>query len=90
MADIIEGPVTTVVDGDTFDMKVTRTGENNRAKYNDRERVRIADTDAAELPTAAGKQAKEALERKLGGKEVRCHVEARDAYGRVVAEVTIL
>ena len=90
MADTIRGPVTNVVDGDTFDMHVTHLGKNNKEKYNDDERVRIAGIDAPELNTKAGKIAKEKLEKKLSGKEVRCKVQSRDTYGRIVAEIEIL
>jgi len=40
MADTIRGLVTNIVDGDTFDMKVTHVGKNNKYEYNDEERVR--------------------------------------------------
>jgi endonuclease YncB( thermonuclease family) len=90
MAETIRGPVTNIVDGDTFDMKVTHTGKENKEKYNDNERVRIAEIDAPELNTPAGKRSKDQLERKLKGKDVRCYVQARDTYGRVVAKVTVL
>lgn len=79
-----------VVDGDTFEMKVTRIGNENRAKYNDEERIRISDLDAPELNAPYGHRSKDQLERKLKGKEVRCYVEARDSYGRIVAKVKIL
>ncbi len=75
--------MTNVVDGDTFDMKVTHTGKGNQTKYNNEERIRIADIDEPEPDTPAGKRSKEKLERKLKGKEVRCHVQARDFYGRL-------
>jgi len=90
MADTIRGPVTNVVDGDTFDIKVTHVGENNEDKYSNEERIRIADIDEPELRTAAGKRVKEQLLRKLNGKQVRCYVQARDTYGRIVAKVQIL
>jgi len=90
MADTIRGPVTNIVDGDTFDMKVTMTGNNNKENYNNEERIRIADIDAPELRTPGGQRSKELLERKLKGKEVRCYVKARDTYGRIVAEVKVL
>jgi len=90
MADTIRGPVTNIVDGDTFDMKVTHVGKNNKEKYNDNERIRIAKIDAPELDAPAGKRSKEQLERKLKGKEVRCYVQARDTYGRVVAEIKVI
>lgn len=90
MTDTIRGPVTAVIDGDTFDMNVTHEGTENGNKYGDHERIRIASIDAPELNTMAGKRSKETLERKLKGKEVRCHVKARDTYHRVVADVRVL
>jgi len=42
------------------------------------------------LGTEAGKKAKAELDKKLSGKEVRCTVQARDTYGRVVADVEVL
>jgi len=90
MTDTIRGPVTAVNDGDTFDMNVTYVGKENGNKYGDQERIRIASIDAPELNTMAGKRSKEALERRLSGKEVRCLVKARDTYHRVVADVHVL
>ena len=90
MADIVEGPVTSVVDGDTFDMRVTHIGTKNKIKYNDVERIRIAGIDAPELDTVAGKHSKEALQKKFSGKTVRCTVQARDTYHRLVADVSII
>lgn len=90
MADVIQGPVTQVVDGDTFDTTVTHVGTHNKIKYNDSERIRIASIDAPELNTPAGKRSKDALERKLKGKRVSCTVQARDTYSRIVADVKLI
>lgn len=90
MADTIRGPVTTVIDGDTFDMNVTHTGNDNQYDYSNAERIRITDIDAAELGSFGGYRDKEQLENAILGKEVRCYVQSRDTYGRVVAKVTIL
>ena len=90
MPDVIQGPVINIVDGDTFDMKVTHVGENNKYEYNYKERIRIADIDAPELRAPGGKRSKDLLERKLKGKVVRCYVQTRDSYGRIVAEVKVL
>ena len=90
MADTIRGPVTSIVDGDTFDMKVSHVGRSNENKYNDNERIRIADIDEPELNTPDGKRSKDKLEKKLKGKEVRCYIQARDSYARIVANVKIL
>lgn len=90
MGDTIRGPVTRVVDGDTFAMTVTHTGTNNVESYNNSETIRIAGFDAPELSSGAGQRSKEALTLKLAGKTVRCTVQARDTYGRVVATVSVL
>ncbi len=90
MADTIRGKVTDVIDGDTFDMKVTHTGKNNKEKYNDNERIRISGIDEPELNTPAGVRSKEKLEKKIKNREVRCHVKSRDVYGRVIADVNLI
>lgn len=91
MADIIEGPVTRVIDGDTFEMRVTHVGESNEYDdYNQYERIRIADTDAPELGTLQGSIARSQLQRALQGKIVRCTVLTRDCYRRIIANVKVL
>ncbi|MBI4712496.1 MAG: hypothetical protein HY762_04230 [Planctomycetes bacterium] len=90
MLDTIRGPVTNVIDGDTFDMKVTHTGKSNQYEYNNQERIRIAGIDAPELGTSAGKRTKVSLDLKIIGAEVRCHIQARDTYGRLVADVKMV
>lgn len=91
MADIIQGPVTHVIDGDTFDMQVTHTGKfNEYDDYNQYERIRIADIDAPELRTRQGKIAKVRLQNALQGTIVRCTVKTRGVYGRIVASVKVL
>ena len=87
MTDVIQGPVIDVIDGDTFEIEVAKVGKDNEYEYNEVERIRIADIDAPELNTGAGKRSKAALQRKLKGKEVRCDVQARDKYGRIIAKV---
>lgn len=89
MSDVIWGDVTNVVDGDTFDITVTHHGKTNTTKYNAQERIRIAEIDAPELGTAAGARAKATVERALNGKHVRCEIQARDTYHRLVCKVAI-
>ena len=90
MADIIEGPVIRVIDGDTFDMQVAHTRKSNEYGYNQYERIRIADIDAPELRTWQGKIAKVRLQNALQGTIVRCTVKTRDDYERIVASVEVL
>lgn len=90
MADTIRGPVTNVIDGDTFDMKVTQLGNNNQYEYKNSERIIITNIFAAELRSLEGARDKQNLEKAILGKEVKCFVQSRDTDGRVVAQVTIL
>lgn len=89
MADVIWGDVTQVIDGDTFDINVTHYSKTNSVRYNDRERIRIADIDAPELRARMGQRAKHQLERTLLGQHVRLEVQARDVYHRLVCEVSM-
>jgi len=90
MTDTIRGPVINIVDGDTFDMRVTHVGKNNRYPYNNEERIRIANIDAPELMTPSGIRSKQILIKKLLYKEVCCYVQARDTFGRIVADVEVI
>ena len=90
MTDIIQGIVTEVTDGDTFEIRITRIGRDNRKRYSDTERIRIEKIDAPELPSPSGRRAREELERAIGGKYVRCYVRARDTYGRLICRVELV
>lgn len=87
MADRVRGQVADVIDGDTFDMEITKVGTNNVENYGKNERIRIAGIDAPELNREKGKRAKEALEREIARREIECIIQARDEYGRLVADV---
>jgi len=64
-----------VIDGDTF----TVTGDT----------IRLADVDAPELDEPSGLQAKQRLRDLIEGKDVEYEEQARDVYGRIVAEVWV-
>ena len=74
MADWIEGPVTQIIDGDTFDMRVEWVGRGNSRNYNNNERIRVAGIDAPELGSRFGETAKQRLLRRIGGKHVQCTI----------------
>ena len=87
MYDIVRGPVSHVVDGDTFDISVTHLGKNNKFNYGNTERIRIIGINTPELNTSAGLLAKANLEKKIKGKEIRCKVHSRDVYNRLVGDI---
>ena len=90
MLDTIRGSVIEIIDGDTFSIRVTHVGNENKLKYNTTEIIRISGIDDPELDTLPGQRSRDLLQRKLEGKEVRCYVQAKDSLGRVVANVMIL
>ena len=90
MRDTIRGPVLRVIDGDTFDMEVTHFGRNNKYEYNNAERIRIANIHKPPLRTPAGMRSKINLERRLMGRIVRCYIQTRDTYRRLVAKIKIV
>ena len=67
--------VTRVIDGDTF---LTTSRKHP---------VRLANVDAPEKRRKGGSKATQRLKRLIQGKKVEVHTVARDAYGRVVANV---
>ena len=88
--DIIEGKVIRIIDGDTFEIKVSKQYKDNEYEYNPVERIRIRGKDAPELTTPAGNKSKEQLKRKLLHKKVRCYIHSRDKFGRLISDVKIL
>ena len=66
-----------VIDGDTIDVLVGA----------DLRRIRIADIDTPERGQPWAQRSKQALSRRVFGKEVRINEVAVDAYGRTVGEV---
>ena len=90
MEDIIIGKVSRIIDGRTFEMKLSRVSEKNKYQYSYLEIIRISGLDIPEKGTSEGRSATTILETKLRGKTVRCSVKSRDKYGRRVAEIEII
>lgn len=75
------GTVTRIVDGDTFDVQLDRTGSTVR--------VRLAWVDAPETDQPFGSQATEWAETTLLGRQVVLTAQDVDTYGRMVAQLTV-
>jgi len=90
MADTLWGNVIRVIDGDTFDARVTHYSPQNRSRYNNIERIRLASANAPELTGLFGFSAKQQLEHRISGKFVRLTVHTRDIYGRLVCDVSVV
>jgi len=90
MVDIIRGPVTQVIDSDTFEMTVTHTGKNNMNKYNNSESVKIVGINVLEIGAEGEEESKKELKNKILGKEIWINVQTRDVYGRVLGKYEIV
>lgn len=88
MADVIQGIVKKVLDGETFEIKVTGEAPDNQFIYKSTERVKIADTVLPINPTDR-KNAKMNLEEYLGYGEVICNVLNRDRYSNIIATIKV-
>lgn len=76
-AEFFEGRVVKIVDGDTIDVLVGR----------ETRRVRLFGIDTPERGQPWASQAKQALARRVFGKEIRVNDVATDRYGRTLGEV---
>lgn len=87
MADILEGVVTEVVDGDTLELEVERVVEAQDAgRYGAIEMVRFAGDGTSEMDEEAAAAAELGYE----NRRVRCYVLDRDEEGRIIGEIEVL
>jgi len=75
---IIYGLVNSVIDGDTFIIKVTEASESNKNKYNKWERIRIANIDVSELRAPGGYRDKVKLESTIQGKKLESTIQGKE------------
>lgn len=88
MADVIQGIVQKVIDGGTFNLKVTGEAPDNQFLYKTIERIKISGT-VLPISSTERKIAKMNLEEYLGGQEVFCTVLNRDSYSTIIATVRV-
>lgn len=84
--DQIKGTVNEVIDHNTFWMNVTWRSAFNKHPYKDLERIQLSEDKTPELGPVGATYVTNALLLKPGDK-LHCNIQARDVYGRVVADV---
>ncbi len=90
MKDKILAKVTSIVDGDTFKIRVLARSRSNRHKYKRWEKVRISGIDTPETGEPGAKEATEELRQEIDDAIVICTIHARDVYNRIVADYEVL
>jgi hypothetical protein len=79
MLDTAIGPIVRIISPNSFQMKVTHIGRNNKYPYGNYEIVYIAPNSNARNTTR--------LSHALIGRRVKCFVRYRDNYNRLFADV---
>ena len=79
MLDTAIGPIISIIDSNSFQMRVTHIGKHNANGYNNYEIVCIAPNPSATNTTP--------LSQSLIGRRVKCKVRYRDNYNRLYGEV---
>lgn len=80
MLDTVIGPITRVIDGHSFQMKVTHIGRHNKYTYANIETIFIA-------PLASPNPNATRLSPALVNRRVKCSVRHRDKYNRLYSDV---
>jgi hypothetical protein len=90
MADILEGVVLDVVDGEMIELEVDHVEARNASEYGAREFIRVTEGDRASREDALDEEAAARMALDYQDRRVRCYVEQRDDAGRIIGELEIL
>src|SRR5689334_19541970 len=90
MADILEGVVVDVVDGEMIELEVEHVIADEPGRYGARELVRITEAGRASRADAEDSESAALMDLTYENRRVRCYVEARDDDGHLIGEVEVL
>jgi hypothetical protein len=90
MADVLEGTVLDVVDGEMLELEVERVDGGEAGPYGARELVRVTEGRLADRDDADEDESAALMALTYQNRRVRCYVEERDQLGRIIGEVEVL
>jgi hypothetical protein len=90
MADILEGVVMDIVDGEMLELEVDHVEARNAGEYGAREYVRVTEGGMASRQDALDEESAARMAMNYQNRRVRCFVEDRDDQGRIIGEVEVL
>ena len=90
MADVLEGLVLDVVDGEVLELEVERVAADEPGRYGAREFVRLTDGRFADQRAGDDDEAAALMALTYQNRRVRCYVEQRDDEGRIIGELEVL
>ncbi len=88
--DMTIGPVISIIDGNTFRMRVDRIGIHNKFLYRDLEIIRISNILPRNSHSLKGSSTKQKLAEHFIGKNVCCKIQFRNEYDVLIADVDVI
>ena len=86
MEDMFRGAVTKIIDVDIFEIKISRLAKGNKQKYQNLERVQVANVEEF----LGGRPSKAFLEKRLNGRVVICTVRKPWDTRPIIADLEML
>lgn len=90
MADVLEGVVLDVVDGEMLELEVDTVSSQDHHQYGAHELVRVTESHLADWADADDAETAALLTLTYQNRRVRCYVEERDQLGRILGVVEVL
>ncbi len=90
MPDILEGTIRDVVEGEMLELEVDHVQSADRNQYGARELLRVTEIEQADRTDADDDEAAALMTLTYQNRRVRCYVEERDRFGRIIGEVEVL
>ena len=90
MADILEGVVLDVVDGEMLELEVDHVQGADLGPYGGHELVRVTEGRLADRDDADEEESAALMALTYQNRRVRCYVEERDQLGRIIGEIEVL
>ncbi len=88
--DFVIGNVTDVIDGETVNITVDRTGGIRRRPFRGKEKIRINRLRLTDIAWLTGAFTRSQAEKMLKGKQVLCLVRSHDAGGLIIADIQLM
>ncbi|MGK5092569.1 hypothetical protein WDW89_11220 [Deltaproteobacteria bacterium TL4] len=90
MSEVIHGQLLNVIDGQTFNLRITHLGKENRHRYQREERIRMIDVKVGEHLITGEQLDQAGLEKILTGHALKCLIQGRDKFGSLSAKIRLL
>ena len=88
--DVVNGKVIKVIDYNTIEINVTEIGVRNEYNYMQKERIKLLAVNNVKIHIPNTPWDINNIEEMLMGKSIRCEINHRDYFSRLVSDVKII